>query len=354
MKVFVSSACYDLTDLRAELYEELRDLGVDPHFSDIKESDFEIPSEAAINSIEACLADLRECDLVIFVLSQRYGPLLNGVFGEKSATHCEYDEVKKLKKPSLFYVRTDLWGDFSAWRKNGKKAEFKGSWVSSPKDAKGLFGLIEDHINLHGEDGKADSNNWRSTFTTSVDLRAEIRHRLHLQAMHRKAEKLMDAGQVPVITVMTQTVEPVSDSVHFNVTGRIRFKFELANAGAQTAIGIEAQLNIGKGNIIRGPDSVVSVMPPGYDSASQESREVQIEMEIAKLDAALKTIEPQNGTHTIRLVAGYSTTAGHRFADVTFVNLRKDNNRYSLVDAPVYAGKFIEGFYKFELPTPWE
>lgn len=129
MKVFVSSACYDLVDLRAELFEELRELGVEPHFSDIKESGFVVPSEPTVNSVEACLADLRECELVIFILSQRYGPALKGQFGDKSATQCEYDEAKRLKMRSLFYVRTDLWGDFSAWRKSKHKDDFRGLWA---------------------------------------------------------------------------------------------------------------------------------------------------------------------------------------------------------------------------------
>jgi hypothetical protein len=52
MKVFASSTCYDLVDLRKELYEDLRDLGVDASFSDIKESDFQATSDPHTNSIE--------------------------------------------------------------------------------------------------------------------------------------------------------------------------------------------------------------------------------------------------------------------------------------------------------------
>lgn len=52
MKVFVSSTCYDLIDLRADLYEDFRDLGIDAVFSDIKESDFETTGDSAVGSIE--------------------------------------------------------------------------------------------------------------------------------------------------------------------------------------------------------------------------------------------------------------------------------------------------------------
>jgi hypothetical protein len=43
MKVFVSSTCYDLVDLRAELHDDLRDLGVEALFSELKESGFQLP-----------------------------------------------------------------------------------------------------------------------------------------------------------------------------------------------------------------------------------------------------------------------------------------------------------------------
>src|SRR5262245_34129829 len=105
MKVFVSSTCYDLIDLRAELLEDLRDLGVEPYLSDLKESDFETPGDHVGNSIETCLVNLRACDVVVFVLSQRYGPFLKRGYGDLSATHVEYREARNHKKRILFYIR---------------------------------------------------------------------------------------------------------------------------------------------------------------------------------------------------------------------------------------------------------
>jgi hypothetical protein len=50
MKVFVSSTCHDLLDMRAELYEELRALGLQCLFSDFKESEFNVLDQATISS----------------------------------------------------------------------------------------------------------------------------------------------------------------------------------------------------------------------------------------------------------------------------------------------------------------
>src|SRR5438445_8365067 len=113
MKVFVSSTCYDLIDLRAELRGDLRDLGAEAYFSDCKESDFVSSGEPSQNSIETCLENLRRCDVVVFILSQRYGPPLPGEYAPKSATHIEYAAAKASGKRIHFYVRDRLMAEYT-------------------------------------------------------------------------------------------------------------------------------------------------------------------------------------------------------------------------------------------------
>src|SRR5690349_6858403 len=99
MRVFVSSTCFDLVDLRDELHEELKQLNVEARFSDLADSDFVLSSTPSENSIETCLANVRDSDLVVVILSQRYGPLLRGRYGDVSATRLEYDEARRHQKP---------------------------------------------------------------------------------------------------------------------------------------------------------------------------------------------------------------------------------------------------------------
>ncbi len=69
-KIFVCSPCFDLFDLRAELGQLLRDLGLQPVMSDQAESSFEVLPDR--NSIETCLVNVRNSDAVVVILSQRY------------------------------------------------------------------------------------------------------------------------------------------------------------------------------------------------------------------------------------------------------------------------------------------
>lgn len=201
MKVFVISTCYDLMDLRAELRAELAQLNVEACFSDLLDSDFVVSAAPSENSIETCLANVRDSDLVIVILSQRYGPLLKGRYGDVSATRLEYDEARKHNKPILFYVRDRLEADHALWKKNGRKEDFRTAWVSSEKDAKGLFSFIDAHADLHRESGAADANNWYSTFRNSVALREMVNKHLKPQATKATAERMIERGETPLIMI---------------------------------------------------------------------------------------------------------------------------------------------------------
>ena len=92
--VFIASTCYDLTDLRAELKTSLQRDGFIVRLSDDWDSDFRV--DPSVNSIESCLENLRGSDIALFVFDRRYGPELGGQYGDKSATHSEFDLASQL------------------------------------------------------------------------------------------------------------------------------------------------------------------------------------------------------------------------------------------------------------------
>src|SRR4051812_27093186 len=93
--IFISSTCYDLIDVRAELERELRDIGLNPLLSDRMTSDFELQPDK--NSIETCLVNVAKSAAVIIILNQRYGGLLSPFgYGDISATHMEYNKAMEL------------------------------------------------------------------------------------------------------------------------------------------------------------------------------------------------------------------------------------------------------------------
>ena len=335
MKVFVSSTCYDLVDLRAELYEELRGMGIDAHFSDLKESGFSVPSEPTTNSIEACIADMLSCDLVVFVLSQRYGPVLKGQFGDVSATRAEYDAAKKAKKPTHFYVRNDLWGDYTAWRRNGRKSDFKPSWAASFEDAAGLFAMIADHVSLHGEDGKADANNWRETFASSVDLRETLRRRLRPQAIQASAERLIEAGRTPLLLVTRMSG---SGSSGLQDQPIFRFEFEVVNAGEMAAVEVNAFLSLGPDAGFPPDNNVPAILPA---RASSTKNIVTIDVPQRSVHQLFEKQVEQGAPLHGRLELSYFTQTGHSFSDSSEFKLRLVQNKLTPTTGIRVGGKTI-------------
>src|SRR5262249_52250477 len=107
-------------------------------------------------------------------------------------------------------------------------------------------------------------------------------------------------------------------------------------------------------NIFSGPGARISVLVPGYDTASRLTRQVQIEVKRDVLEEALKIAPRQGSVCTLRLVVGYVVPAGHRFADVSFVECDTGSTPIRMAGSPSYVGKHIEDFLTFGLATPWE
>src|SRR5262249_16627600 len=104
LDIFVSSTCYDLGDLRAELRAFLEQHGYPVRLSDDFDSGFE--ADPAKDSIASCLLNVERCDAVVCVVDRRYGPPLpHGEYAGKSATHAEIIYARKLGRPVFPFIR---------------------------------------------------------------------------------------------------------------------------------------------------------------------------------------------------------------------------------------------------------
>jgi len=224
MRVFISSTCYDLLDLRAELETFLRDAGMMPILSDSLTSDFKtVPDQ---NSIESCLANVRSCDAFIVILSKRYGPsLASAGFDDVSATHLEYREAKKAGKPVHMFLRDRLEADFHIWRKNKSQPDLKLNWCNRPEDMR-VFELIEEHYKLEAQ----PENNWYWTFRNSVELKQRLQSDFKGAFAHAVLTQLIKQGQIPLLEVSCRIGE-------FGQKGEeVELKFTIRNLGKTVAV----------------------------------------------------------------------------------------------------------------------
>lgn len=189
-RVFISSTCYDLLDIRAELESEFRDLGLFPVLSDSCTSDF-IPDPTK-DSIDSCLSNLCTCQYVVVILDHRYGPsLAKSGYEDISATHYEYKTAQEKGIPCFVYVRDRLMTDLDLFDKSGVTR-----WVSKEHDQR-LFQVIKDHQRLK----KDQSKNWLERFRDSVHLKQLIRRDFRRVSDRAQIDRLIREDRLPLITL---------------------------------------------------------------------------------------------------------------------------------------------------------
>lgn len=254
MRVFVSSTVYDLLDVRAEVAELLRELGIAPVMSDDKLSDFDVKQD--VNSIETCLLNVESSDEVILILDQRYGPRLGSYgFDDVSATHLEYRRAVKHRRPIHVFVRDRLEADHAIWKKNKRNPSIALSWLQHERD-QGLFELIEEHSKLVAA---SPVTNWYTRFTTSTDLKAGLRKYLKEKILPERLVEAIQRNEFPLfdieIDMECQTIKSVQSLVFHmvvkNVGGAPAFDVCIYYADSKKGAERKEMAIIAPGNAIK-------------------------------------------------------------------------------------------------------
>lgn len=164
LQVFVSSACYELRDLRAAIKEWLTQLGLTPMMSE--EGGF--PHVDGMPPYATCLRVLEECPLVIGVIDRNYGYAFDdwGPYSKhrgRSPTHAELSHALDLGKRVLLYVHNDTWNFYEIWRKNTDA--FK---ISAPR------GLDEATLQMFQELKERSPAPWIEHFADVTELQCSL------------------------------------------------------------------------------------------------------------------------------------------------------------------------------------
>jgi len=209
-KIFISSTCYDLIDLRAELQKFVEGMGLSPSLSDAPDSDFDL--DGLKDSITTCLVNVRSSDAMVCVFSRRYGPSLkNCGFEDVSATHREILEAHKHGVPVFLYVRDRLAAELDSWRTAGRQKTFTSKWILD-RDPTLFLKALDD---LAALDPGAGTTNWYTTFSTVWDLKLALSKQFANASGIARLQKLIEAAQVPTLSVhRTRNTATSKQNVH--------------------------------------------------------------------------------------------------------------------------------------------
>lgn len=131
VNIFISSTCYDLSQLRTDLFDFVTNVGHHPIISEAEN----FPVNPRKKTHENCIDAVRDnADIFILIVGNRYGSILeNG----KSITNNEFLAAKEKGIPIFIFIDKKTLNALDFWKSN-KEADF-----SSIVDNKQIFNFIE-------------------------------------------------------------------------------------------------------------------------------------------------------------------------------------------------------------------
>lgn len=114
-KVFISSTCFDLSEIREQLSKFVSSFGFDPILSDHGDV-FYHPD---LHTHEACVHEVSNCQLFILIIGGRYGGSYT-VDKTKSITNAEYEAAINHGIPVFTYIKKDVLSDHHIYTTNSK------------------------------------------------------------------------------------------------------------------------------------------------------------------------------------------------------------------------------------------
>lgn len=156
--IFVSSTCFDLGQVRADIKQFIESLGHEPVLSE--HSSF--PINPSFDTIKNCREAVKNrADIFILIVGGRYGDVAhNG----KSVTNLEYIEAKAKGAPIYVFVAKNIINILPVWKKN------KGGDFLEVVDSNRLFEFVESL--------RDTKDNWVFSFETAQDICETLRQQL--------------------------------------------------------------------------------------------------------------------------------------------------------------------------------
>lgn len=158
VNIFISSTCYDLSQIRSDLKDFITEIGHNPILSE--EHDF--PINPNLSNAENCInAVKKEADIFILIIGNRYGHTLES---GKSITNTEFLTAVEKGIPIYTFTLKEMVNIMPIWVKN-QDADF-----SSTVDDNRIFKFIQDV--------RKNSGLWNFPFEKAQDIVTTLKSQL--------------------------------------------------------------------------------------------------------------------------------------------------------------------------------
>ncbi|MEW8626789.1 MAG: DUF4062 domain-containing protein [Candidatus Thiodiazotropha sp.] len=156
--IFVSSTCYDLSQIRAAIYDFSNYIGFDPVMSEFES----FPINPNENTVNNCLNAVKSrADIFLLIVGGRYGSISDT---GKSITNLEFNEARAKGIPKYVFVKESILNLLPVWKDNPD-----GNY-SSVVDTPKLFEFISEF--------RDSGEIWVFPFSTAQDIVNTLRTQL--------------------------------------------------------------------------------------------------------------------------------------------------------------------------------
>jgi tetratricopeptide (TPR) repeat protein len=191
-KVFVASTIHTDKSLRAEVFQALREWGFEPILSDFSES-FQVP--LGTDSYSACVKKVEDADLLLLIITKRYGGLVPEEIIENlkpqkkfleeewnkdetdadkrvSITELEYVTAILQKIPRINFCDEEVWIMRDLWDENRNNAQFK--WPKHFSDGPSVMRFLDKVRKVSA----GTKDNWIHRYHNSTDFKTKLKSQL--------------------------------------------------------------------------------------------------------------------------------------------------------------------------------
>ena len=116
-RVFVSSTCYDLHDLRNNLYNFIKTFDYEPVMSEFGDIFFDYN----MNVQDACLREITKCQMFVLIIGNNYGSYYHNIKSTdknlKSVTMKEFEKALEEKIPKHIFINKMVKYDYDNYRR---------------------------------------------------------------------------------------------------------------------------------------------------------------------------------------------------------------------------------------------
>lgn len=215
-RVFISSTCYDLGEVRDSLVDFLEGLHFEPILSD-KGDVFYHPD---LHTHQSCITEVENCQLLILIIGGRFGGEYK-IDATKSVTNAEYLAARTLNRPVFTFIKREVYEDHRLYQRNKTKKtvmkDIEFPSIDKQEYATQIFEFIND-VRL------SETNNGFFSFEYARDIKNLLGKQLAGMMYDFLNKRLKEKEQIKInqlldnLTLVNKKTEEIIENIYKKVS----------------------------------------------------------------------------------------------------------------------------------------